>query len=189
LGVVVLTNGVLALSLTRVFGLIRAGKPQQMTERSPEVHWPMVLPMTGMAGVTLHVPHLLTALGLLPPLGLEAMAVMTGSSAIGVALGGWLYLRPSRQVVDWDFLADWQELLANDFYTPKLYRASVVFVVRVISEVTAFLDRYVVDGLVNLTSLLVVTGGQFLKYTNSGQLQVYLLTIVIGVALLSWFSL
>jgi len=187
--VVILTNGVWALSLTRVFGLIWAGRPQQMTERSPEVHWPMVLPMTIMAGVTLHVPHFLAALGLIPSLSLVPAVVMTGSSLVGIGMGVWLYCRRERRAVDWDFLADWQDLLANDFYTPKLYRASVVFVVRVISDVTAFFDRYVVDGLVNFTSLLVITGGQVLKYTTSGQLQVYLLTIVIGVALLSWFSL
>jgi len=187
--VVILANGVWALSLTRVFGLIWAGRPQQMTERSPEVHWPMVLPMTIMAGVTLHVPHFLAALGLIPSLSLVPAVVMTGSSLVGIGMGVWLYCRRERRAVDWDFLADWQDLLANDFYTPKLYRASVVFVVRVISDVTAFFDRYVVDGLVNFTSLLVITGGQVLKYTTSGQLQVYLLTIVIGVALLSWFSL
>ncbi|MEN9246298.1 MAG: NAD(P)H-quinone oxidoreductase subunit F, partial [Thermostichales cyanobacterium SRBZ-1_bins_19] len=175
--------------LTRVFGLFWAGKPQQMTERSPEVHWPMMLPMTVILGVTLHIPQILAVLELLPSVEPLPAGIMVASSLVGVGLGAWLYWQPTRKAVDWAFLADWQDLLANDFYTPKLYRASVVFLVRVISELAAFFDRYVVDGLVNLTSLLVVTGGQVLKYTTSGQLQVYLLTIVIGVALLSWFSL
>ncbi|MEN9205671.1 MAG: NAD(P)H-quinone oxidoreductase subunit F [Thermostichales cyanobacterium BF4_bins_65] len=187
--IVVITNGLLALGLTRVFGLIWAGKPQQMTERSPEVHWPMMLPMTVILGVTLHIPQILAVLELLPSVEPLPAGIMVASSLVGVGLGAWLYWQPTRKAVDWAFLADWQDLLANDFYTPKLYRASVVFLVRVISELAAFFDRYVVDGLVNLTSLLVVTGGQVLKYTTSGQLQVYLLTIVIGVALLSWFSL
>jgi NAD(P)H-quinone oxidoreductase subunit 5 len=115
------------------------------------------------------------------------VALMAASSLVGMGLGAVLYLPRERRPVDWAFLADWQDLLANDFYTPKLYRASVVFVVRIISEVTALFDRYVVDGLVNLTSLAVLAGGQVLKYTTSGQLQAYVLTIVVGVALLGWW--
>jgi len=187
--VVLVTNAVTALGLTRVFGLIWGGKPQQMSERSPEVHWPMMLPMTVTMGVALHMPMILAVLGLIPALEGIPVAVMTGSSLTGIALGAWLYLQPQRRPVDWAFLADWQDLLANDFYTPKLYRASVVFVVRIISEITALFDRYVVDGLVNLTSLVVLAGGQVLKYTTSGQLQAYVLTIVVGVALLGWLIL
>ncbi len=187
--VVLVTNAVTALGLTRVFGLVWWGKPQQMSERSPEVHWPMMLPSTAMMGVTLHVPMILAALDLLPALGGIPIAVMAGSSLVGIGLGAALYLPRERRPVDWAFLADWQDLLANDFYTPKLYRASVVFLVRLVSEVTALFDRYVVDGLVNLTSLVVLAGGQVLKYTTSGQLQAYVLTIVVGVALLGWLIL
>lgn len=149
----------------------------------------MMLPMTVVMGVALHMPMILAALDLIPALDWLPSGVMTGSSLVGIALGAALYLRPERRAVDWAFLSDWQDLLANDFYTPKLYRASVVFAVRIISEITALLDRYVVDGLVNLTSLAVLAGGQVLKYTTSGQLQVYLLTIVVGVALLGWLVL
>ncbi|MFS8867533.1 NAD(P)H-quinone oxidoreductase subunit F [Synechococcus sp. H65.1] len=187
--VVLVTNAVTALGLTRVFGLVWGGKPQQMSERSPEVHWPMMLPSTVTMGVTLHIPMILAALDLIPALEGIPVGVMTGSSLVGITLGAWLYLPRERQPVNWAFLADWQDLLANDFYTPKLYRASVVFVVGLISNVTALFDRYVVDGLVNLTSLAVLAGGQVLKYTTSGQLQAYVLTIVVGVALLSWLVL
>ncbi|MFS8885843.1 NAD(P)H-quinone oxidoreductase subunit F [Synechococcus sp. H70.2] len=187
--VVLVTNAVTALGLTRVFGLVWGGKPQQMSERSPEVHWPMMLPSTVTMGVTLHIPMILAALDLIPTLEGIPVGVMTGSSLVGITLGAWLYLPRERQPVNWAFLADWQDLLANDFYTPKLYRASVVFVVGLISNVTALFDRYVVDGLVNLTSLAVLAGGQVLKYTTSGQLQAYVLTIVVGVALLSWLVL
>ena len=187
--VVLVTNAVTALGLTRVFGLVWGGKPQQMSERSPEVHWPMMLPSTAMMGVTLHMPMILAALGLIPALEGIPVALMAASSLVGMGLGAVLYLPRERRPVDWAFLADWQDLLANDFYTPKLYRASVVFVVRIISEVTALFDRYVVDGVVNLTSLAVLAGGQVLKYTTSGQLQAYVLTIVVGVALLGWLIL
>ncbi|PMB02108.1 NAD(P)H-quinone oxidoreductase subunit F, partial [Fischerella thermalis CCMEE 5273] len=43
--VVIAVNALTAFSLTREFSLIFGGKPKQMSERSPEVGWQMVLPM------------------------------------------------------------------------------------------------------------------------------------------------
>jgi len=37
-----------------------------MTVRSPEVHWPMALPMMILMGFNLHVPLVLQSLSLLP---------------------------------------------------------------------------------------------------------------------------
>ncbi|NKB17449.1 MAG: NAD(P)H-quinone oxidoreductase subunit F, partial [Pseudanabaena sp. CRU_2_10] len=55
-GVLVIVNALTAFSLTRVFGLVFGGKTKQMTERSPEIHWPMALPTIVLSGVVLHVP-------------------------------------------------------------------------------------------------------------------------------------
>lgn len=52
-----LINGLIAFSLMRVFGLIWGGKPKQMTERSVEPLWLIVLPMTILAGLVLHTPQ------------------------------------------------------------------------------------------------------------------------------------
>src|SRR4028118_616529 len=43
--VLLLVNGLTALNLTRIFGLVFAGKPQPKTRRAPEVGWQMALPM------------------------------------------------------------------------------------------------------------------------------------------------
>jgi NAD(P)H-quinone oxidoreductase subunit 5 len=186
LGIVLFVNGVTAFGLVRVFGLVFGGKPKQMTERSPEVHWPMILPMTVLMGFTLHVPHLLAAWHLLPWAILNDTAtIMLGlSTAIGIGAGAFIYLnekweKPVRigsQAV--------QDFFAYDFYTAKLYRVTIIFAVGLVSQVISWVDRNIVDGFVNLVGLATVFGGQSLKYNVSGQTQFYALTILLGVALL-----
>jgi NAD(P)H-quinone oxidoreductase subunit 5 len=80
-----------------------------------------------------------------------------------------------------------QDILAYDFYIDKLYRITVVFVVVSLSRITAWLDRYVVDGFVNAVGLASVLGGESLKYSASGQSQFYMLTILLGVGALGLF--
>ena len=194
-GLLLLINGLAAFSLTRTFGLMFAGKPKPMTVRSPENLWLVTLPMTALAGFTLHVPMLLQSLSLLPDwvdLGAELNTGMAlaGSSLLGFASGSVAYVgnRISKPIrLPWKPL---QDLLAYDFYTPKLYRSSVVGSVDVISRVTDWIDRYVVDGFVNLVGITSLFSGEALKYSNSGQGQSYVLTIVFGLAiaavLVSW---
>jgi NAD(P)H-quinone oxidoreductase subunit 5 len=76
-------------------------------------------------------------------------------------------------------------LLAFDFYTPRLYRGSIVLSVDLLSRLTDWLDRYLVDGFVNFVGLASIFSGEALKYNNSGRLQFYVLTISVCVAFIS----
>ena len=186
-GVVLTVNALTAFSLIRIFSLIFGGQPQQMTARSPEALWLMVLPMTVLLGFTLHLPLVLQSLSLLPNwaiLNKDLAMLLTWSSIFGCSLGGAVYLggkwsKPIRAV--WKPL---QDLLAYDFYTAKIYRFSIVFAVDLVSKAIAWLDRYIVDGAVNLVGLATVFSGQGLKYNVSGQSQFYMLTIVVALTLL-----
>jgi NAD(P)H-quinone oxidoreductase subunit 5 len=75
-------------------------------------------------------------------------------------------------------------LLAYDFYTAKIYRVSIVFSVDLISRFISGFDRYLVDGAVNFVGFASLFGGQSLKYSTSGQLQFYAMTIVMGIIVL-----
>jgi NAD(P)H-quinone oxidoreductase subunit 5 len=129
----------------------------------------------------------LQSLSLLPNwaiLNKDVAMLLTWSSIFGCSLGGAVYLggtwsKPIRTI--WKPL---QDLLAYDFYTAKLYRFSIVFAVDLVSKAIAWLDRYIVDGAVNLVGLATVFSGQGLKYNVSGQSQFYMLTIVVAVTLL-----
>jgi NAD(P)H-quinone oxidoreductase subunit 5 len=77
-----------------------------------------------------------------------------------------------------------QDFFAYDLYTAKLYRITIVFGVDQISRLMAIVDRYLVDGVVNLVGLASIFGGETLKYSTSGQSQFYALTILVGISLL-----
>ncbi|NDJ24676.1 NAD(P)H-quinone oxidoreductase subunit F [Nostoc sp. B(2019)] len=185
-GVVIAVNALTAFSLTREFGLLFGGKPTQMSERSPEAHWPMILPMVILLGFTLHLPLILQSLSLLPDwtiINKDVALLLIWSSIFGCSIGGVIYLgnipKPIR--LPWKGL---QDLLAYDFYTPKLYRMTVIFGVAQISKFADMIDRFVVDGIVNMVGLFSLLGGESLKYSTSGQTQFYAFTVLLGVSVL-----
>jgi NAD(P)H-quinone oxidoreductase subunit 5 len=190
-GVVIAVNALTAFSLTREFGLVFGGKPSQMSERSPEAHWPMVLPMMILLGFSLHLPLILQSLSLLPDwtiINKDVALLLIWSSIFGCSIGGVIYLgnipKPIR--LPWKGL---QDLLAYDFYTPKLYRMTVIFGVAKISQLADMIDRFVVDGIVNMVGLFSLLGGESLKYSTSGQTQFYAFTVLLGVSFLGmWVS-
>lgn len=182
---VVSINWIAAFSLARLVGLIFAGQPQPMTLRAPEPIWLIVVPMSMAAGFTLHLPLVMAQLHLLPSweaINPDMALLLAWSSLLGAAVGILLYVNrvmddPAKLVTK-----PLQNLLAYDFYTPKLYRNTFVLGVDLLSRFTDWLDRYVVDGLVNGVGLASLFGGETLKYGNSGQLQFYVLTIALVVA-------
>ncbi|MEH1853704.1 MAG: NAD(P)H-quinone oxidoreductase subunit F [Nostoc sp.] len=185
-GVVIAVNALTAVSLTREFGLIFGGKATQMSQRSPEAHWPMILPMMILLGVSLHLPLVLQSLSLLPDwasLNKDVALLLIWSSIFGCSITGVIYLgnipKPIR--LPWKGL---QDLFAYDFYTPKLYKITIIFGVAKISQLADMIDRFVVDGIVNFVGLFSLLGGEGLKYSTSGQTQFYALTVLLGVSLL-----
>lgn len=186
-------NALTALNLTRVFRLVFLGPAQPKTRRAPEVPWPMAVPMVSLTIVTLLAPVMMQRLSLLPPLAylnLPVTALLVAFGVGGMAIGATVPLskslarslnRPVRVL---------QDLLAYDFYTERLYAKTVVAAVASLSKLSSWLDRYVVDGVVNAVGLASLFGGESLKYSISGQSQLYLLTIMAGVgligALMTW---
>ncbi|MGL6283568.1 MAG: NAD(P)H-quinone oxidoreductase subunit F, partial [Microcoleaceae cyanobacterium] len=73
----------------------------------------------------------------------------------------------------------------------RLYKVTVVLAVSSLSKLNAWIDRYIVDGAVNLVGLVTIFGGQSLKYGVSGQSQSYVLTILVSISVLGvlmlWF--
>ena len=198
--VLLLVNCLTALNLTRVFGLVFAGKPQPKTRRAPEVPWPMAVPMVTMIIVTLLVPLMLQQWQLLLTWNSSLIAISGSgfativhqltvpllilSGLIGVAIGGAIYLygmgsKPFQ--FPWKGL---QDLLAYDFYIDRIYNYTVVLLVNRISALSAWIDRYIIDGVVNAFGLATLLSGEGLKYSISGQSQFYLLTITLGVGVL-----
>lgn len=188
--VFLLVNGLTALNLTRVFRLVFLGQSQPKTRRAPEVPWPMAVPMVSLSIVTLLVPVTMARLSLLPPveyLNLPVTALMVAFGVAGVALGAVIPLSKSLSRSRNRPVRILQDLLAYDFYTERLYANTVVAAVGGLSKLSNWFDRYVVDGLVNAVGLASLLGGESLKYSISGQSQLYLFTIMAGVGLIGVF--
>jgi NAD(P)H-quinone oxidoreductase subunit 5 len=186
-GILLLVNALTAFGLVRVFSLIWGNQPKPMTARAPEVFWPMTLPMMITMGFSLHLPLVMQAVGLLPvwaDVNKDVALLLFCSSVFGGSLGGVVYLNksiPKPIELPWKAL---QDLLAYDFYTRDLYRSSVVSIVDLVSRITSWLDKYLVDGIINLFGVVTTLSGQNLKYSTSGKSQFYMLTILLGVALM-----
>lgn len=183
--VLLLVNALTAFSVTREFCVFFGGKIKPMTLRSPEALWPLVIPMTVTMGFALHLPILLAQWHLLASnLNLGVAFLLVLSTAAGVIPAAYIYLNdniPKPIVFQPKAL---QDFFANDLYTAKLYKVTIVFVVGLISQIINWIDTFLVDGIVNLVGLATVFGGQSLKYNVSGQTQFYFLSIILGVALI-----
>lgn len=183
--VLLLVNGLTSFSMVREFGLIFAGSPKQMTQRSPENFWLITLPMMVLMGLTLHLPLILQSLDLLPSwamLNKDMALLLLWSSLAGSGIGAVVYVGqsiPKPIQLPWQRL---QSFFAYDLYTPQLYRSSIVFCVDWASRIVDWFDRQVVDGAVNLVGVASLFSGEALKYGNSGQGQLYIFTIVLGLA-------
>ncbi|WP_041740238.1 NAD(P)H-quinone oxidoreductase subunit F [Calothrix sp. PCC 6303] len=190
IGILVLVNGLTALNLTRVFRLIFWGTPQQKSKRSPEVGWQMAVPMVSLTIVNLLVPIMLQQWYLLPPwesINLVVLGSLVFSTVLGVAVGSLIYLHKAwsrSRIFAWRLV---QDLLGYDFYIDRVYKLTIVNLVAMLSRVSAWSDRFLVDGLVNLVGFATMFGGQSLRYSISGQSQGYMLTILIGVSILGFF--
>jgi NAD(P)H-quinone oxidoreductase subunit 5 len=190
IGVLVLVNGLTALNLTRVFRLVFWGAPQQKTRRTPEVGWQMAFPMVSLIIMTLLLPVMLQQWYLLPTwesINWYVVLILFASTVIGVSIGATVYLHKAwsrSRILAWRFM---QDLLGYDFYIDKVYKVTVVNAVAALSQISAWSDRYLVDGLVNLVGFATILSGQGLKYSISGQSQGYMLTILAVVSVLGFF--
>ena len=192
--VLLITNAITAFSLMRMFGLIFLGPTQVMSARAPEPIWSVMLPMMALAAMALHAPIILDSLALLHIGAVGTMGILLLlSTLLGGAIGVGLYGLRSSSLGDAfkspeKILPSWLVgLFAYDFYTPRIYKNTVVLAVATLANIGDWLDRHVVDGAVNLVGAVSVASGETLKYNNTGRSQFYALTITAFVVVLGVF--
>lgn len=193
--VVLLTNALTALNLTRVYRQVFLGAPHPKTRRTPEVNWLMALPMVTVAVLVLVTPLVMARIDRVP--GIGAFSSGTALALVGSGLAGLLVgslvpldtfwsrsvLRPLRIL---------QDLLAFDFYTDRIYRATIVAFVAGLARITNGFDQLVVNGMVNRIAAVSMGSAESLKLGVSGRLQTYVFTVVAAIVLLvgslSWLG-
>ena len=185
-GVMLIVNSLTAFSLTREFCLIFGGQTKQMTVRSPEGLWSLVLPMTVGMGLALHVPIVLSQWGLLPEwsdLNLNIAGALTISTLVGGGSASFIYLNNNINKPIQLKPKAVQDFFAYDLYTEKFYRVTIVFLVGLVSKLVYWCDRFLVDGLINFLGFATIFSGESLRYNTSGQTQFYFLSILLGLGL------
>ena len=194
---VVFVNILSAVNLTRLFRAIFLGKPQAKTRRAPEVNWQMSFPMVSLTVVTFLAPlaPIQWNLWLSPNAPLTepnlqvtqwAMPLLVASGFIGCIIGSLIPVRKTWARSSNVTVRFVQDLCAYDFYVDRLYEVTLVAGVSFLAKFTDWIDRYVVDGVVNLVSLATIFSGNTLKYNTTGKSQFYLLTIVLAISALLW---
>ncbi len=194
---VIFVNVLSAINLTRLFRAIFLGNPQPKTRRAPEVNWQMALPMVSLTVVTFLAPlaPIQWNLWLSPNTPLTqpnvqvtqwAMPLLVASGVIGCIIGSLIPVRKTWARSSNVTVRFVQDLCAYDFYVDRLYEVTLVAGVSLLSKFTSWIDRYVVDGLVNLVSLATIFSGNTLKYNTTGKSQFYILTIVLAISALLW---
>jgi NAD(P)H-quinone oxidoreductase subunit 5 len=128
----------------------------------------------------IHLPLILAAVDVLPVVNGDNSLILLWSTATGIALSAVIYLRDSiAKPVKLPSQA-LQDLFAYDFYTPQLYRNTIIGFVAVSSRLLNGFDRIGIDGVGNFFGIATLFSGQSLKYSTSGQSQFYMLTILLG---------
>jgi NADH-quinone oxidoreductase subunit L len=101
---------------------------------------------------------------------------------VGYALGV-VALILSLPLVIGTFLTPYR-LSRDKFYFDELYAALVVWPLRMIATVCAWIDRWVVDGLVNLVGRIPPAAGALMRPLQMGLVQFYALAMVLGMLVL-----
>ena len=185
--VLLLTNGLTAFNFIRVFRHVFMGPALPKTKRAPEVNWLMALPMVSLTVLVVLMPLLMARIDSVPGIASFSWPValaVTASGLVGAVGGSLVPLNKfwSRSMTR--SLRLLQDLLASDFYTDRIYRATIVAAVAGLARLSNWIDQTLVNGLVNGIGRLSLASAEGLKLGVSGQLQSYVLTVLAAILLL-----
>lgn len=198
IAIALLVNSITAFGLMRLFALVFLGPVQPKTRRTPEVAWQVAIPLVSLTIITLLVPILLPSWDFvdidLDTVDIWGTAVLFASGLLGFGLGAYIYVKPYETgssvpmlpVVTRQAWKAVQDLLAYDLYVQTIYKYTVVLIVGGGSKILSWVDRYLVDGSVNFLGFASIFSGESLKYTVTGRLQQYVLTIMFGLILIGF---
>ena len=187
--IVLTTVGLTSASLMRVFCLIWGGNPTQFTKRSAEVLWLMVLPSLILMGIVLHIPQLLLKIGVydltpIPGWGKLGLPLLI-TSLFGAGSSTFFYLRPHPLAELPAGLGGIQHWLAEDMHTEAFYQRTIVKLVVTLAMYSEWADNNIIDKFSGGTGATALNFSKKLSLTISGRAQVYALTVVIGIVLMT----
>jgi NADH-quinone oxidoreductase subunit L len=120
------------------------------------------------------------------------LAVAVAAFAIGVGIAWWMYMMqkgaPARALAE--RAPGLYRLVYDKWRIDELYDEVVIGAVDALAEFAVFFDKWVVDGVVaRLTSFVVAASGTLLRQFQTGRVQAYAATMVVGLAGMCWYLL
>jgi NAD(P)H-quinone oxidoreductase subunit 5 len=185
--VFLLTNLLATANVTRVFRSVFLGPVLPKTKRAPEANWLMALPMVSLSVLVVLLPWIMQRIDTVPGIAAFPLPVglaVAGSGLVGLLIGSVVHLDEFWSRSTKSSLRVLQDLLAYDFYTPEIYQRTVVLLVASLARLTRWFDITVIKGLADGVGRLSLTTAEGLKLSISGQLQSYVLTVIVAIVLL-----
>jgi len=116
-------------------------------------------------------------------------------AAVGVAAAGILlaWLTYQRQIVSADMLATLfapiRAAAEHKFWLDDIYGAIYRYALLAFSRVVGWVDRYLVDGVLNVVSAWTLDGGDYLRRIQTGKVQDYVWALAFGLlGLMAWIG-
>jgi NADH-quinone oxidoreductase subunit L len=120
----------------------------------------------------------------------DVAALSTVTAAAGIGLAAYMYLgeRTEAQAVA-EFAGKKRGLFLfhlsqRKFYFDEIYQVLFVWPLRALAWVSYAIDRFVIDGVVNLTGRVPQVAGALLRSLQTGMVQFYALAMVLGMLVL-----
>jgi NADH-quinone oxidoreductase subunit L len=123
----------------------------------------------------------------LPYIGAAVVAFV-----LGVGGAYWVYEiqkgEPARRFVE--SMPGFYALVRDKWRVDEFYEETFVGAIDALAEAATFFDKWIVDGIVaRLTAFVVAIFGTLLRYLQAGRVQVYALSMVLGLAAFGWYFL
>ena len=122
----------------------------------------------------------------------EIPFVVAAISAFAVGAGGayWVYVmkkgEPARAFVEAS--PGFHQLVADKWRVDEFYEETFIGGVDLLAVMAVWFDKWIVDGIIaRLTAFLTSVLGTLLRYTQTGRVQTYAFTMVLGLGGVGWF--
>jgi NADH-quinone oxidoreductase subunit L len=118
------------------------------------------------------------------------LAAAVVAFAVGVGAAYWVYVtqkgRPARELTE--KAPGLYELVLDKWRIDELYDATVIGAVDTLAEISVWIDKWIVDGIIaGLSAFVVAAVGTLLRFLQTGRVQAYAAVMVIGLGGLGWF--
>ncbi len=111
------------------------------------------------------------------------IGLMVASALLAIVVSLWAGMKFSKKP-DLGEATGFGKVLANKWYVDELYGVIILKPLSAIESMLQWIDKYVIDGIVNGIGRLVQYGSRQLRLVQSGQVGGYVLLMVVGILVL-----